>query len=108
MRLEDAAAEAGLPIVTAKSLEERGLVSPDPKTGAYDPWRVAQFAVVRRAMELGVTDEAVATLLGFLNGQAAACDALEDAAYARQAEIECKLTELEETKRSYEELKGAA
>ena len=108
MTFEEAAAEAGLPIEEATKLAEQGLVSPDPKTGEYDAWRVAQMTVAKRAIELGVDEEALAGLMAFFSGEAAACAAMEEAAAAREAELDAKLAELDETRRRYEELQGAA
>lgn len=108
MNIEDAAAEVGLTVDAVRGLAERGLVTPDPKTGGYDAWRLAQLAVAKRARELGVADEEIVGLLSFLKAEVDSGAALEAAILSQQSALEAQLDELSAAQARLKDISGAA
>ena len=108
MNIEEAAVETGLNVEAVRSLASKGLVTPDPSSGGYDAFRIAQLTVAKRAMELGVAEEEIAALLSFFKSEAEATAALQEAVEKQRSDINAKLEELNVTREQLEKIAGAA
>jgi Cu(I)-responsive transcriptional regulator len=103
MNIGEAAASAGLPVKTLRYYEEIGLVLPGRMANGYrdyDDSHVHKLRFVQRARSLGFSVEDCRSLLSLYEDRNRASSEVKALAKDRLAELDRKLAELEEMRRT--------
>ena len=103
MNIGEAAASAGLPVKTLRYYEEIGLVLPGRMANGYRDYgenHVHKLRFVQRARSLGFSVEDCRSLLSLYEDRNRASSEVKALAKDRLAELDRKLAELEEMRRT--------
>ena len=107
MNIGEAAISAGLPVKTLRYYEDIGLVCPGRLANGYrdyDEQHVHKLRFVQRARSLGFSVEDCRNLLSLYEDRNRASSEVKALARDRLAELDCKLAELEEMRRTLAKL----
>lgn len=99
MRTGQLAARAGVNLQTVRYYERRGLLAEPPRRESgyreYGLESVQTLRFIKRAQELGFTLKEVEQLLNLASGGPEACDAAQDLANHRIADLEGRIADLQ-------------
>jgi MerR family transcriptional regulator, mercuric resistance operon regulatory protein len=108
MRTSELARRVGVKAETLRYYERRGLLDAPPRTASgyrdYPPSAVDMLRFIKRAQELGFTLEQVEVLVHLDDGGPDSCDAARALAKAHQADLEARITDLQQMRISLGEL----
>jgi DNA-binding transcriptional MerR regulator len=99
MRTGEVAGDAGVNIQTLRYYERRGILPTPPRLESgyrdYGPETVPKLRFIKRAQELGFTLDEVETFLGLAEGGPEACEAAQELAHQRIAELDRRIGDLQ-------------
>ena len=107
MNISDVAEKTGLPAKTIRYYEEIGLVRPDRRANGYRLFtdtHLHQLAFIGRARALGFSVEDCRTLLSLYQDKARASGDVKDVAQQHLAEIDAKITQLQQMRATLNDL----
>jgi Cu(I)-responsive transcriptional regulator len=95
----EAARQAACNVKTVRYYEEIGLLPPPPRSGGgqrlYDASHVERLVFIRRARELGFPLQTIRALLDLSDEPGRSCEAVDEIARERLAEVERRIAALE-------------
>ena len=104
MRTGEVAGEAGVNLQTLRYYERRGLLPEPPRRESgyriYGPDAVRIVRFIKRAQELGFSLDEVESLLELAQGGPESCEAAQEVARTRIAELNRRITDLEAMRNS--------
>lgn len=111
MKIGELASSAGLSVDTIRFYEKQGLIPPPQRTDTnyrmYDADTPRRLIFIRKARDLGFTLQEIGQLLALSeDGQAGAID-VKDRAQAKLGDLDRKIAEMQEMRRSLERLVSA-
>ncbi|WP_215747769.1 helix-turn-helix domain-containing protein [Gluconobacter sp. P1C6_b] len=99
----DLARATGTKVETIRFYEKSGLLPAPPRTAgnyrAYGAEHLGRLSFIRRARDLGISMEQVATLLALADRKDQSCEAVDIVARGHLAEIDRKLRDLRELRK---------
>lgn len=107
MNISDVAEKTGLPAKTIRYYEEIGLVRPDRRANGYRLFtdtHLHQLAFIGRARALGFSVEDCRTLLSLYQDKGRASGDVKDVAQQHLAEIDAKITQLQQMRATLNDL----
>lgn len=108
MRTGEVAGEAGVNLQTLRYYERRGLLPEPPRRAsgyrAYRPDAVRIVRFIKRAQQLGFSLDEVEALLELAEGGPESCEAAQEVAWARIAELDRRIADLVAMRGSLERL----
>lgn len=111
MKIGELAAMSGLSVDTIRFYEKQGLIPPPQRTDAnyrmYDADTPRRLVFVRKARDLGFTLQEIGQLLALSEDGHAGAGDVKERAQAKLGDLDRKIAEMQEMRRSLEKLVSA-